>query len=924
MGKTHLRFPVSDNRSKRVVEGDGENLSENVSEVTTMNVSASSKTRIPISYEKVTLESINNLKKIDKISSESDIQFILEQIDSLLKCVPGPLTVQKLLRVDYDNYLQYYAENHYLKFLECLILKFDHSFPIKDGRIYKQVEEIFTIEDCYFFETNLKILLKNLKIQSNCTLLQILLNSEGMFACIFSHIFLESNLDDDLELDENWNEIIKLLISLPNRVSNVMKMDTPKYFDRKLYCSHLILNFIKLIEFLTDLLNMEPLNKKYVKYNNLALLLSKILINYNENLQSTSIQTFIKYILITTNQKSDKINLYRDLFWRLFNYLERPAIEILAKYLLINTNPNEFHIKHCLGKNLLENENWKFVFCTKIPLLQHFNDSNLLDNLIIYISSVSQFHLMKLYLKLTTIWSDRASLRRCSVEQHYYISKLIVIIANTYRNIGYTKDEREKIEEKIHSGIPLHIESTLESVRVMGLKTGEILLNILNDEMENKPDTNLKFDYNNLSQEAKDIVNKLDELSTFDLTPYYKDKDISYNLFDVINELMVKHVEEVEYVPPERQFIKKLKPIEAHNEIVNESIQSKGKMITIIDSKDFELDSDDDLEPYDLSNDIKLMKTPPPAYLRDLRDGLVETQDPEIFTIALQVCEQLIIKQLADDDSAIGKELLEILISLEPRFYVDNFDDLVFQSCVAITCTYPAIYAEYLCKEIHADIGTYSIARRILMMDILRQSAKNLSSFKPIENKNVEKKNRKLNEFEEIIKERLESKTKRYVRHKSFKLETINKFSNVAGYFFFPLLYGYNKNKMLYQTNQDDSECIFLVHFIETLAIIMNSVENCTIAPRMAKEALHFTWFLRFHKEVKVRMVVLMLIFVAVSNVPKSVIINDFLNELLEIRLWLGDVLSLNVARGEPNLECRNLAACTMSLIESLLKLDVE
>ncbi|KYB25481.1 epsin-like protein isoform X1 [Tribolium castaneum] len=861
---------------------------------------------------------VNKLNKIKKISSQSDIDDIINSLDKFLPLLPT-LTVQKLLEIDSTD-LSHYADREFRNLLENLIAKFDQNFPLIGGQVYKEVKVVFSVEDYHFFRVTCDVIVKNLKtnlkiLNSLSVLAEIALKSEGCFALIWHNFFTK---EEDL-----WQNDVKILITFPNRISNALQGQFNQFFKPNEYSKFLVFNVIKVIEFSTDLLLREPKYEKNFYYTNLALFLSKTLINYNEHYNSGAIKTFVKVANILTNQKSDKLNVYRTVFWNLFESLERSAVEILAVTVLQNTDPSVYTIKSVLGPNLIKCDNWKYVLCTKIPLLSHYDNENLIKNLIVYLSATSEHNLFTLLVNLITVWSDKSALNHTSVEHHLYLTKLIVVIINSFKNIGLSEHQRQILQSKMYSGVPVHLENSTPSVRAMGMKVSEIVLNFIQTESE-KSET-LRFEFDQMPNEGKEVGEILQKLFDTDMTIYFKNKDVEEDVFPLISSLL--EAEKCpEYVPPARQLRGQEEP---KNVVVAEAIHQKNNLLTIVDSTDFELDSDDDLEPYDLANDVKVSKKEPPKYLRDLRDGLLETQDCDVFSLSLEACEDLIIKQLPDDDVSLGVELLQILVGLDQRFYVENFDSVVFKSCVAITCVYPSQSAEYLCKWFHADVGTYSISHRIFLLDVLSEASRNLSALtldKPDEKIVIKrrKKNPDLEKAEEIIKKRLESKTRYFHKHKAFRVEKLNKFAQVAGHFFFPLLYGYNGNKMISQIPQNDSDFILLIHFIRTLSVIMCSSQNCPIEPRMAKEVLHFSWYLRFHKEVKVRIAVIGLIGAAVINTPKEILMSDFTSELLEFRLWLGDLLSLSVTRGEPNSECRSLAASTMCIIDSFLKVDDE
>ncbi|XP_056637757.1 telomere length regulation protein TEL2 homolog isoform X1 [Diorhabda sublineata] len=873
------------------------------------------KKRIEKDLVKLLTNFVIRVERIEKIKSQDEVEDILQEIERIVFLLPGPLTVQKLIGIDDDSYSEI-VEGPYVFFLETLITYFDENFPFRDNYIYETIEKLLCVENYFFFNLNLSVFVKFLvsdKKEIIVKLLEIVLNSEGVFSYFFYYClnFNEMNF-------ENWEQNLNILITLPNRVSNCLKGNITNFFTTKSYTNFLITNFLKIIEFITEVINKQLLLADFITFENISLLLQKIVIDYNQRGESESIKLLIEIVALLTNTFSLKTKLYQKIITTIFSNMESTAVNILAKMILINLDSKKYSVTKIFGKQLIENDTWKFILCTKLPLLTNFdnNYTNLILNTTIYLSSTNHHLTIKLLLDLLTVWSNRSSIRQTSMEQQLFIARFILYLLNSIKNVHLNKNQVSKIKEKTFTGIQVHLESNIPVIRASGMKIGEIILNYIHKESESSPDTELKFNYDNLNEESQSIVYNLQKIWDKDLQDYYKLKHIENNIQEVLKKLLEKNTEEVEYIPPKRVF-RTLK-----NEVTLSEYKNTDKM-KIITSTDF--DSDDDLQPYDVSNDTKITNKNPPCYLRDLKQMLLETDDVDVFTISLETCEKIIMSQLPDDDASMGLEILEILVSLEPKFYVENYDDLVFNSSVAITTVYPICYTEYLCRQIHSDVGTFSVSKRVFMLNILRQAARNLSVIKKETEPKSNKTKREIDieSVEEIIKKRLESKTRYFTKYKPVIKEQVNKFSEVARYFFFPLLFGYNKNKMLCQDSQNDSDYIFLIHFIDTLSILMYSSQNCPVAPRMAKEIFHFSWFLRFHKETKVRMAVLSLITSAVVSVNKNILIQDFLTELFEIRLWLSDLLSPNVSKGEPNSECRNLAAYAIILIEGVLKLDI-
>ncbi|XP_076266088.1 clathrin interactor lqfR [Rhynchophorus ferrugineus] len=910
----------------------GQGLLDNFDDETKSNTNSyrsgsRKKTTVQAQLEDTTVKTVERLRRISKISSQADIDNILDILDDVVTQFPVN-NAQKLMLVDEIEYRDY-AENHFKILLIELINLFDHSFPFQQGRMYDGVVKVFTVEDPDFFEITLLTLRDKINAGANVSCIVGCLETVLLGDGLFVDMVMNSYKDAD---ESSWQIIVRLLISLPNRISNVLERDTPDLFVNKNYSNLLMYNFLKAVEFIVLVVFKEPKFLSNFNFGNLAYVLSKISIHFNDRNNCEALNHFVDIVAQLTNKQSDKCPVYRRIFNKIFELLDKAGTEILAKLFLTRVDPRKYFIKNILDKDLINTDNWRYCLCTKIPLLTYpeTNHEYLVPNLVVYLDSGTHKYLEALLLNLLRIWADKPAIKRTSVEHHLLISKYIVALVNCGCHFGFTETERKQIRDSFRKGISVHLECTVPVLRYSGMKTGEYIARCLSKEDDEKNDENeLKFEYDNLKPDCLKAVNDLQYFIDLDFPSLYmKSSDIPDNVQDILTLLSNKADAEQQYDPPQRKLRIKRAPVRENELVILDPVKVKDYGITIIDN-DFQIDSDDDLEPYDLSNDVPVPGKEPPAYLRDLRDNLVETEDPDVFALTLQHAESLVSEQLPNDDAKIGLEILEILINLDCKYYVDNFEELVFRGCVAITCVYPSIYAEYLCKEVHADVGKYSLVHRLMMLDILRQSAKCLSEIKPVnktkepEQKSTLRTNAK--EASEVIRKRLESKTRYFHTHKAVKLEQKNRFADVAGYFFFPLLYGYNQNKLLsQQLVKDSDDFMLLIHFIDTLAIIMFCSENCNVVHRMAKESLHFSWFMRYHKDPKVKASVLHLIGSVVTVVPDFMLIDNFMNELFEIRLWLTELLNPNAHRGDPNLEVRHLAACTIAAIEHVLKNDVD
>ncbi|KAB0795022.1 hypothetical protein PPYR_11861 [Photinus pyralis] len=863
--------------------------------------------------ESITLDSatdtlITDLRRITKITSKRDIEILLDDLRHLVEIFPGPLTFQKVVGLD-EGIIDWrlYTEDVYGLVLELIVDKFDCSFPYCDDKIYENVLKLFVVENNFFFSECLSVMTKKLKLENKVVvksvvkILEKMMKSEALFGVLLYHSLQPEDSNPIVQNDKErrWENLVQLLVSLPTRVANATKGDHPRLFERERFGSLLAVNLIKLFEFLNDLkptrLNLQPV----------TFLMNKFLLDFNDSLESSALDHFLKVLSL-------KFESYEDNVVAIFENLNRSAIEVLAVMSL--RIPNGYQM---LKSRLYRNKDWKFVLTTKIPLLTYYTpcDDAFIFSLLLCIKKVSADELYQLLLQLVTTWSNKSAVNHTSVEQHLYLTKFIIAIVTLLSQSNFVSTDRE-LSTKFYPGINVHLQSVIEDIRVIGMVTAEIMMEYLNKNSEERKEVKLNFNLEQLrSEDSQKLIKSLRSLQNFNIKMQAAPFDDVINILVTSSEMADKGEVIAEYTPPERKFRIRTEP--PTNEICNESIKSKNSIIKIIDSN-FELDSDDDLEPYDLSNDVPASKKSAPAYLRDLRDGLLENKDPDIFTLSMENCEKLIMTQLPNDDVAIGLELLEILISLSPTFYVENFDAIVFQSCIALTCIYPSEYAEYLCKQFHTERRSYSIIHRILMLDILQESAKILSN-RTLAKDGASESATEVTEqpIDDVIQKRLESKTRRYNRHKYVPKMFINKFSSVAGSFFYPLLRGFAKSHFMITEMQNDDDHSLLINYLNTLSIIMTCAQNCSIAPKMAHELLPVIWSLWFYREPKVRISILSMIACIVLSVPASILLLQFIDELIEFRLRLAAMLSPN---GETNSECRILAQHVMYVLDNVLK----
>ncbi|KAL3270084.1 hypothetical protein HHI36_009142 [Cryptolaemus montrouzieri] len=218
---------------------------------------------------------LSGLQAIEKITKESDIDNILNILDNLLSVFPGPLTVQKLLKID-DESIEY-PMDLYGMILEDLIGKFDENFPVKNGEIHSTVVNVFVVDNSEFFSVSLKKLLEDMNVIDNKgkknlpLLLETLLQNEGLFALMMDYVVNINSLDaKNIAYKEiEWSSIVQSIISIPNKLANRFEGHLEDFFLPQNFIGFLYFNIVKVIEFLSD---MKDFNELIVSYKLLGVL----------------------------------------------------------------------------------------------------------------------------------------------------------------------------------------------------------------------------------------------------------------------------------------------------------------------------------------------------------------------------------------------------------------------------------------------------------------------------------------------------------------------------------------------------------------------------------------------------------------------------------------------------------------------------
>lgn len=687
--------------------------------------------------------------------------------------------------------------------------------------------------------------------------------------------------------------VIDFILSLPIRLANKVGKNLPKLFTAEEFSNRIINHVLYVIDQLSQfyMFNHEKPNTKPI-----SIVLGKTIASFLQN-DFCSTLNILECWCLNDN--------YAVVIKSILSEVDRRAIDRLGYLFCCKlSSPSSLH--NLIGNAIIDVPNWKYTLCKKMIFLFYHDDNNIALNLMNYLYLVqketSEEILSTIILELIKIWGDKSALTHTPYEQHYYLSKLIVIGVTCISNLILDEEIKKKIEIKLFEGVPIHLESSEEKVRTIGMIVAEIVIGLLKHNENKAP--NLIFHYDELQEESKLIVKTLNDLKNVK----HNDKLNFNNGFDLLNDFFKHSVVKTGCYDTINT---------SHNMIVKNINKS---------TEDVCLDSDDDeFDPYDLSNDIKMDIKSRPKYIRDLIDGFNEQKDCKIWIGSLEASVSLIKSQLPNDDVSFAIELLTLLISMEKQFYFENFESLRYQSAVAILTVYPYDCAKHLCQLFYESIGKYAVSHRILILNVLCGSAKELSGFEKNENlSNKEATEVNTSKYwEDIIKNRVQQKTRIISKPRTPIKYQNNRFVSVADAFFFPLIRGNIVEPIISQKIDTSNQLNILgVHLLNSLSVILCCSVNSLHATRMGMELLEWTWSLRFHNDVKIRTAVMGCVAAVLLTVPKSRLV-DLGNSLVEFIMWLDNVVTsegvMNKVDNEVDQEARKFALQVLLLYKNIV-----
>ncbi|XP_072029734.1 telomere length regulation protein TEL2 homolog isoform X2 [Amphiura filiformis] len=784
-----------------------------------------------------------------------------------------------------------FCNHHYIRFLECLVdlmnLEWCGRFDVIQRRDYLDVFFLRGVpQDAFLVLLSAVIQSSPSFKQNKCvSLLEDFLLTHCMVSMVWSQCCITSSDEKGACSSSSvarqkmeWNQLINMMVTLPDRIASKMKDKCRDIFYPKQY-------FTVLGKEILHVLYKVHLQLKATKDCSLVFasqLIGRICVSgHADILFAVLLPHFAKLT------KDDFI--WSRICTRLIAGTPERSLESVM-HCMVQQIPWYGVMSRLLGDAVLANRQLDYLLTNKFLLHRYYQQDIVPQNIIGYLAdSPNRHHLLVKTLKtVLEVWGDGSAVKHTSYDQQLYLTKVILI------SIGHLtdrerKDNKNDLMLKLMPGVQSHINSPIIKVRRLGMIVAEALTKTVQAD-----GPKLAFEYEKDAESEK----------LMGLLVPAEDPGI---------QSLTKNMEEISVDMADTGSV----TMDTSNTSDNGKCSQQGE----------ELDSDDDLEPYDMTYDPKVTQVKTPMYIRDCMEGLLSRDNPDLFESSLKVCEQLI-RAEPDDLQDVCVEVTKILLHLDNNYDTDNFTALRHNAMISLAVLCPVQVSQYLTTEFYDR--NYSIRHRLDVLEVLASAAQELSQ--PTDNSSsssaTSRRPKELSPlpvdlpgsetWRDIVQKRIESKTRRFAKGSSKPLPkpVANRFASVAGYFFFPLMNRYDSK--LNTMDMLGEDFLLLGRMLYTLGVVIHAAQNTTACRQMASSLLEFIWVLRYHTEPFVRQALLFAVSMVILSVPSHMLVSDLQDELLECKLWIEDIVE-----SDPDNECKRLAAQTLVLMQSSVKKEL-
>ncbi|XP_061087138.1 telomere length regulation protein TEL2 homolog isoform X1 [Conger conger] len=585
--------------------------------------------------------------------------------------------------------------------------------------------------------------------------------------------------------------------------------------------------------------------------------------------------------------------LWQRVCWRLMEDVPDRWMESVVTG-LVRAVEGPCALSRIMGNIVLKNKKAQFVITHKLLLLQYKYETRVVRSLLGYLAQDRERRplLVQVLRSLCQTWANSSAVRHTPVEQQLYLSRALLLCLGLLRDTEL-QELRPELMQCMLGGMQCHLDNNVVQVRRVGMVVGECLSARLE---ANGP--RLKFQYEE-DEETRELLSMLEPLPAEDAVPRDRPDPLQNNQSSEIRG-------------------------QSSPAAVTPQTSSVDEVPSADQGCESELDSDDELTPYDMSEDKEMTKVTAPLYLRDCLDALLTSEDPERLELSLRAAAGLVRKNVSTARE-VSVQLSKVLLHLENKHNFPGFLSQRQAAMIALTVTDCIPVTEFLTTEFYCM--NYSLRQRLDILEVLALSAQELSE--PITEK-IQPTQAATTvmpfdpsiaplPWQQVVERRIQSKTRRFAKGVAQPPASAcpNRYAPVAGYFFFPLLRSYDRPQVTFDLLGSDH--LVLGRLIHTLGLLVHLAVNAPVATQMGRSLLDFVWAVRYHADQVVRRGVLFAVCSVFLSMPNQNLLSELSDHLLETRAWLADV-----AEGDPDADCRSLAMQCLVLLERSLKAGLD
>lgn len=581
-----------------------------------------------------------------------------------------------------------------------------------------------------------------------------------------------------------------------------------------------------------------------------------------------------------------------------------------------------------LGRS--DNAALRFVIGEKLTLSRSFQSYPHIPEVLVALLQVGENScegtspyrpLKELIIQLMHLWADPSSLTAVEFTIHEYRARLL-LVALGHLETSQISSLRESLLQITLRGISNYLGSPLVEMRTLGQAIAEILTSIADNNHI------LKFEYQHTPQTKQlvDIWNESRKLGPNEYSFSSLEKcqpDVTDTTLTSSNQTRTCDDDDTDDEDDPDSFFFDSKHADFDRVYTSPSnIKSEG-----IDSDDEDNSEDDEFQPYQMPDDSTNPKdVQTPRYIRDCMRGLMSKDDPGRVDASLKAATTLIKSHPADLEE-IAADFAATLLHIGDDFHLDGFTINRWGALVALVVECPKLAGGYLANQFYQR--DWALRHRAEILEILAEASSLLSKVSipetPIKNSDISFGDTEIStedvkrreEVEKLIKLRLEKKTRYFGSslHRPPKVDqsVTNKFAEFVSEYFYPLINGIDVPRVFLDLQGRDS--MLLASLLKTLAVIINSAGASPIVPNLVEAFGEVLLVHRNHVEAHVRRSVAYGIFVVFKVMPTYSLLHESGPITNEARLWLNFIM-----RNDPDEQCRQLSYAALATLHDKMK----